>query len=81
MNIETAVKKFVEENFLYKKNIQTIANDAALLDAGLIDSMGIFQLVNFIESGFGVEVLDEEVVPENFESINAIVSFINAKKK
>ena len=81
MNAEATVQQFIEKNFLYKKDIKNISSDASLLDAGLIDSVGVFQLATFIETQFSIEVLDEDIVPENFENINAIVAFINAKRK
>lgn len=81
MDVETIVKKFIEENFLYKKGTKTLSGEDSLLDAGLIDSMGIFQLITFIETQFHVEVQDEDIVPENFETLNSIVALIDSKRK
>ena len=81
MNVKATVKQFIEKNFLYEKDRKNTSSDASLLDAGLIDSVGVFQLATFIETQFSIEVLEEDIVPENFENINAIVAFINAKRK
>jgi acyl carrier protein len=49
-----------------------------LLEASVLDSMGIFQLVSYIESEFGVEVRDEDLVPERFNTINDIVALVES---
>lgn len=53
--------------------------DDDLFSSGLLDSLGVLQLVLFIEEQFGVEIPDEDVVFENFQSVNAITEYINAK--
>jgi acyl carrier protein len=81
MDVETAVKEFIERSFQYRKGTNTISKEESLLDSGLIDSAGILEVVNFIESQFSIGVLDEDIVPENFETIGHIVAFIQAKQK
>ena len=80
MDVTTAVQEFIESNFRYKTDTDEISSDKSLLDSGLIDSAGILELVTFIESRFNVEVTDEDIVPDNFETINHIVSFVNGKQ-
>lgn len=72
------VKEFIVENFLFGDD-QGLDNDASFLDNGIIDSTGILELVTFLEETFNIEIADEELVPENLDSINQIVSFL-AKK-
>ncbi|NRQ33087.1 acyl carrier protein [Nonomuraea sp. NN258] len=55
-----------------------IPGDHPLLD-GVLDSLGIYSLVTFLENGFAVEVRDDELLPENFGSIDAITAFMAAK--
>jgi len=81
MDAETIVKDFIENKYLYRKDEKSISNEESLLNSGLIDSMGIFELVSFLEKEFNMEVGDEEVIPENFETINSIVEMINTKIK
>ena len=52
-----------------------------LLESGVLDSMGVLELVHFIEQEFNVQVSDEELVPENFQSIDRLVSFLQSKAR
>ena len=79
MDVQTTVKEFVEKEFLARRDVKTVSVDDSLLDSGLIDSTGIFEIVAFLESQFKVEVADEDIVPENFETIADIVAFVNSK--
>lgn len=79
MEVQTAVKEFIEREFLARRDASEIAADGSLLDSGLVDSTGIFTIVAFLETQFHIEVADDDVVPENFETINDIVAFVNTK--
>ena len=57
-----------------------LPNDASLLDRGIIDSTGVLEIVLFLESEFGVKVKDSEMLPENFDSVNNIVNFVQRLK-
>lgn len=81
MDAETAVRGFVERNFLSRKGKKTLSNDESLLDSGLIDSTAIFELVGFLEKEFNIEVQDEDIVPEHFETVNNLVAFIQSRQK
>ena len=81
MDVASTVQQFIEKNFLQKKDMSPIKPNSSLLDSGLIDSVGIFKLVEFIEESFGIKIEDEEIVPENFETINSLVAFITSKRK
>jgi len=81
MDVVTIVKGFLEKQYLYRKDEKDISNDESLLNSGLIDSVGIFELVSFLEKEFNIEIGDEEVIPENFETINNIVELINLKRQ
>jgi len=81
MDVRPVVKGFIEEHFLYRKEEKDISNDESLLDSGFIDSMGIFELISFLEKEFNVDISDGEVIPENFETINNIMALINKKRK
>jgi len=81
MDVETIVKEFIKKSFIFSKEANEILSNTPLLDSGLIDSTGIFELVAFIETQFNIEVFDEEIVPENFETLNGIALFIDKKSK
>jgi acyl carrier protein len=78
-NIEPKIRKFIEDNFLFRENRGDLSAEESLLDAGLIDSTGILELVAFLESGFGIAVEDAEIVPDNLDSIRAITAYIASK--
>lgn len=79
-NIKLRVRKFIEENYLFGEHSTSLEDADLLLEAGLIDSTGILELLAFLELEFGVQILDEEVVPDNFDSIVMITSYISAKR-
>ncbi|HED10485.1 MAG TPA: acyl carrier protein [Caldithrix abyssi] len=75
-------EKIIE--FLYddslKDEFNDLDHDDSLLELGIIDSVKMMEMISFLEENFGIEVDDEELMPENFDSINAIVAFIESKK-
>ena len=77
--IETDVREFVTDNFVFGRANVSLDGDDSLLEEGLIDSTGVLELVTFIEDRFDVTVEDEELVPDNLDSINRLITFIEAK--
>ena len=80
MDVESILKEFIKENFLARTGKTDISNEETLLDPGLVDSDGIFELMSFVERTFGIEIDDTEIVPENFESINSLSALIRSKQ-
>ncbi|MFN7035915.1 MAG: acyl carrier protein [Bellilinea sp.] len=78
METQTIIHKFILDE-LAKGRKKTIGNDDDLLAEGIIDSLGILQLVAFIEEKFKFTVPDEDVVIENFMSVNALSNYLNQK--
>ena len=78
-DISLAVRRFIGENFLFRDDGDAITHDASLLDAGIIDSTGVLELVSFLETAFGIEVQDDEMLPENLDSIAAISNYVARK--
>jgi acyl carrier protein len=78
--VRDAIKCFIIDNFMMGRNQEELVDSDSLLDKGIIDSTGVLELVGFIEEKFQVQVLDEELVPENLDSINKLVSFIEMKQ-
>jgi len=80
MQLDTVTKQirtFLEKRFPLTRNIGS--NDS-LLTGGVLDSLGILELVAFIEEEFQIAVIDEELLPENFESIACLVAFVQSKR-
>jgi|GEM_PF-180270 len=77
---ERTVRKFIEENFLFREDRAHIGESESLIEAGLIDSTGVLELVAFLESEFGLRMADAEIVPENLDSIQAIVAYVESKR-
>jgi acyl carrier protein len=78
-DIELKVRKFIDDNFLFRDDDVALSDTESLIDAGLIDSTGILELVGFLESEFRIRVADAEIVPENLDSIRSIVTYVAAK--
>jgi acyl carrier protein len=76
MSVAEAVRDYIRRNFLFGSDEQLGENES-LLDRGIIDSTGAMELVTFIESHFGIEVSDQDLVPENLDSIAAITAFVS----
>jgi acyl carrier protein len=81
MNIDTkqSIREFVETSFLFREGRERLRDDESLLGAGLIDSTGILELVSYLESAFGIVVQDEEIVPENLDSVGQIAAYVEMK--
>jgi acyl carrier protein len=77
--VEAKVRNFIEENFLFREDRSTLADSESLLEAGVIDSTGILELVAFLEAEFHIRMADAEIVPDNLDSIAAIVAFVERK--
>ena len=77
-DIKAAVRRYIVEEL---RPGARIGDDESMLEAGLIDSMAITKLLEFIEDRFGVEIPDEEFEPENFETLNAIATLVHKKQR
>ncbi|MFL5896882.1 MAG: acyl carrier protein [Solirubrobacterales bacterium] len=75
----TAIEKFLSTELAGAPELVEVQRDTDLLAADLIDSLGIMELVKFLEARFGIAVADEDLVPENFRSIDAITAFVARK--
>ena len=73
---DQTIRNFIVDNFLFREDREAIADDDSLLDAGLIDSTGILELVAYLEAQFGIAVADDEIVPDNLDSIASIAAYV-----
>jgi acyl carrier protein len=79
--LDQSISNFIQEEFLYDKPEIRITNDLNIIEQGILDSMDIFRLIQFIEQDADVSFQPEEMVQTNFQSINDIISFVKQKKK
>lgn len=80
MSTAEIVKDFIIKDILTDAAKSNLGNEDSLLEAGIIDSLGIVKILTFLNDKFDVNVDDQDVIPENFETINAISSYIDKKK-
>jgi acyl carrier protein len=73
-----SVRDFIKKNFVVDKR-RTLGDDDSLIGNGIVDSTGILELINFIEEKFGLQFEDEELVPENSDSVTKITGFLSKK--
>jgi len=74
------VRTFITSNF-YVADPTALADEASLLDGGIIDSTGVLEVVAFVESKFSIQVQDDEMLPENLDSIGKIARYVERKLK
>lgn len=77
--IEQAVHQFFIDNFFIEEGSGELSDDDSFLESGILDSMGVLTLVEFVKEKYGVEIEDEELVPENWDSVCRVANFIRAK--
>jgi len=80
MDVETAIERFIVDEIMLGDSNTKIDPNESLISSGVLDSLALLRLIAFLEEQMGVTVDDSEVIPENFESINEIKSFIEKKK-
>ncbi len=73
------IRQFIVETFLFGDTDVELSDGDSLLDSGIVDSTGVLELVAFIEDEFDVEVRDEELVPENLDSLDQLAAFVDRK--
>jgi acyl carrier protein len=77
--ITERIRKFVLAQFPTARQLGS-DDGASLLESGVVDSLGILELVNFVAEEFGVEASDEDLTPENFDSIRSLGAFVDRKR-
>ena len=77
-DVKTKIREFIVENFLFG-SANGLKDDTSFLDEGIVDSTGVLELVTFVEDEFSIQVLDEELIPENLDSINNVAAYLEQK--
>ena len=79
-HIRVAIRNFIEDNFLFQIGDQKLADDQSLLEAGVVDSTGVLELVAFLEATFDFHIADRDIPPQNLDPIDAITAFVERQE-
>ena len=77
--VEQKVRGFILENFMFSNDESALNSEESLLEKGVIDSTGVMELVAFLEDEYKFRINDDELVPENLDSVRNIVAFVDSK--
>ena len=81
MEIENKIKDYIAKNLLFSDDGYGYPDDASFLEEGIVDSQGVMELVMFVEDEFGVTVDDEDITPDNFDSVSLLAEYIRRKQQ
>lgn len=81
LTVKDQVRQFVNEELAAAKGISSVRDDESLIENGVVDSLGIFRLVTFLEESFGVKIGDEEISAENLQSVDMIEQLVLSKNR
>lgn len=80
MEVEQKVRQFILDSLLWHGSPSSLTSDYPLIENDVLDSMAIFETIAYLEDQFGIEVQDDDLVPENFETIAAIARLVSTNK-
>lgn len=78
-NVKEMIRAYIAENMLFSGNGYPYSDSTSFLEEGIVDSMGIMELVMFVEENFHISVEDEDLVPDNFDSVSRLAVYIHSK--
>jgi acyl carrier protein len=78
-SIKVQLRQYIAENLLFSDNGAGLDDEESFLDSGVVDSLGVLELATFVEDTFAIEVPDDEVIPDNFDSISKLTAYIGRK--
>lgn len=79
--MESLIKDFISRELVGRPDLLPIQNDTPLLETGILDSLALLRLLVFLEENFGAQVDDFDIIPENFNSIDAICVYVRSQQK
>lgn len=79
METVSKLRNFILENYLFTDDQSALNDDDSFLDKGIIDSTGILELIFFLEEAFNVKVQDDEMIPENLDSVANVIKYVESK--
>jgi acyl carrier protein len=80
MRVNDEIRDYILKNYLFSTDAAALDDNVSLMQTGVIDSTGVLELIMFLREKFGIEVADEDMVPENLDSVRNIVAFVARKR-
>lgn len=80
-SIRQQLRSFILENYLFTDDQSALADNSSFLDGGILDSMGILELIDYLDESFAIKVEGDELIPDNLDSINSLIAFIGKKSQ
>ena len=80
MSLQSEIKQFILQNFLFTSDESALGNSDSLMQKGVVDSTGILELIMHLEESYAIKVQDEEMLPSNLDSVDAIAAFVTSKR-
>jgi acyl carrier protein len=80
MVIKEQIKRFILTNYLFTDDMSAVSDEHSLMESGTMDSTGVLELIAHLEATYGIKVEDEEMIPANLDSIDAIARYVESKK-
>ena len=75
------IRRFLAENYLFTDDPNVLGLDDSLLGRGIVDSTGMLEVILFIEEQWGIKVADQDMVPENLDSVSRIAAYVESRRK
>jgi acyl carrier protein len=79
MEVEAQIRRYVAQNLLFSDNGFEYEDDDSFLQEGIVDSVGVLELVLFVEETFNLTVDDQDITPDNFDSVSKLANYIRKK--
>jgi acyl carrier protein len=80
MSVRETLRAFILENYLFTDDSAALSDADSFLATGILDSTGIMEVIFFVEEQFGIKVEDEEMIPDNLDSIDHLIAFVERKR-
>lgn len=78
-NIKTDLREYIVENFLFGDTETVFADDDSFMEEGILDSTGILDIISHVENSYNIKIDDDEILPENLDSLDKMETFIKSK--
>jgi acyl carrier protein len=79
MTIESQIKDYIMKSLLFSSDGFNYPDSASFLEEGIVDSVGVMELIAFVEENFGLTVADQEITPDNFDSVAKLAAYVRRK--
>jgi acyl carrier protein len=80
MDTRAQIRQYIAENLLFSETGYEYDDNASFLEQGILDSMGVMELVHFVEEAFGVKVADDDLTPDNFDSVERLAAYVERNR-